>query len=212
MGKTSHRRTRSRTDSPALFGEDQLPERPELVKAVGRFEHNAKTTLRDEELCFAICEYLLLGHSQRESAAKFHVGRQTIQAIVRGLEASGKMLPLKKRLVDKFGQIAEAGADRILEQLDAGTFPSQVVGLMTCQITDKLLLLQGDPTVITEQRIVGPSFHDLNALVDALPIDVSSESVALPPLLAQKGVAEPLGEVPSEAASDETGPEPQQSR
>lgn len=177
MAKSSHKRTKTQEPvaQAALFTSDQLPERHELIQYVPSFEHNGKTTCKDEELCFAVIEYLIQGHSKRETARHFHMGRHTIAAMVAELERTGKMAPLKKRLAVKFGQVVEGLADHLLERIEDGDLPDNVVGITLAQTTDKLLLLQGDPTVIVEERHVGPSIDDINRWAET--IDVPSEPV-----------------------------------
>jgi len=171
---------------PALF--EDFSEQPELIAAAAVYTPNGKTTCKNEERAFAIVEDLIRGVSQRKVAKRHVVGRGTLAGIVEQLERQGKLKPLKQRLVGKFGQFVEHGIDAMNEAMVDGTFPITHAGLAVAQITDKLLLLQGDPTVIVGTVDHGPTTEQLNAWLQAIPVEVSGP-VELPEISLNKGNA-----------------------
>lgn len=185
-------------EQAALFSDAELPEQPALIEAARVYRPNGKTTCKNEERAFAIVEDLLCGMSQRKVCLKHHVGSRTVAGVLRILEQTGKLAPLKERLVQKFGTVVEKGIDAIDEALTNGTFPVTHLGLMEAQITDKLLLLQGDATVIVGQAH-GPTTEQINDWIENLP-RVASGPVGLLEISLNKGGPSPAVPGPAEQA------------
>jgi hypothetical protein len=142
----------SATEQRPLFGDSQLPERSDLLGMVRGFQHTGKTTCKNEGLCWSICEDVLLGLSMRFIARKYCVSRNTIAAIVELMEKTGKMEPLKRRLSRKLGYAVELAVDNSIEMLEDKRVPANVLPVLAGIFFDKRALIDGDATVIIEQR------------------------------------------------------------
>lgn len=110
--------------------------------------HTGSILERRQELYDAICERLAAGVAIRKVCRIYGVGRNTVRAIVRRLEASGKMEPLKRRLAAKYGEVIELGTDFFLEKLEAGEVPVTAIPVAVGIFADKKALLEGEPTAI----------------------------------------------------------------
>lgn len=116
-------------------------------------KHTGSTLERREALRNEICERLCQGVSIRQVCREFApLGRNTVAALVRRLEASGKMEPYKKRMSAKMGQLVEMGTDLLLERAETGDIPTNVLPVMVGIFSDKKALIDGEPTTILEKR------------------------------------------------------------
>lgn len=122
---------------PILFADEQWQRLEQLVPIAAKYQHTAKGVTKDEELCFAICEKLVQGWSERSVARHFHVSRHTIRAMMEELEKAGKLAPLKQRLSHKLGLVAELSLDEQVRALRAGTVQANVLPIMTGVSLDK---------------------------------------------------------------------------
>lgn len=131
---------------PFLFPDFEV----ELVEQARVYVHNAKTVSKDEERCRLICEAMLMGMSRRSIARKFGVSRHTIAAVMEVLEERGVLAPLKQRLSARMSVVIEMGMDAMVERLEDGTVPANVLPIMVGVMVDKKALIDGDATVRVE--------------------------------------------------------------
>lgn len=159
---------------------------PAVIEATQRYKHNGKTATKDEERCFRIVESLLQGVSKRRTAKIHGVSRHTVDGIVLELERQGKLAPLKERLKVKFGQVIEASAEAVLDAIDEGKLPPNVLPIVAGVFSDKKALLDGEPTAIVGH-------------LDVKPVTAASLNDMIAGLASCK--AEVI-EIPAEAATD----------
>lgn len=164
---------------PVLFPDEQWQRLEQLVPIVVKYQHKAKAATKDEELCFAICEKLMLDWSDRAVARHFHVSRHTIRQMMVELEKSGKLAPLKQRLASKLGQVAELSLDAQIHLLQTGTVPANVLPIMTGVSLDKKAAIEasggGEGPVLAEQITVDDVRAAFAKLKPAAPtIDVET--------------------------------------
>lgn len=115
-------------------------------KAAGK--HTGTTLERRQVLFDEICMRLVEGVSQRTIARKYGVGRNTLAAMATRLEAAGKLEPYKKRVSRKLGLLVELGTDLMLERVERGDVPTNVLPVMVGIAFDKRALLENEPTAI----------------------------------------------------------------
>ncbi len=116
-------------------------------------KHTGTTLARRTELRDAICVRLVEGVSQRRIAREFGVSRNTLARLAQLLEASGKMEPYKKRMSAKFAEVIEAGTDLLLQKLEDGTVPANVLPVVVGVFADKKALLDNEPTAIIGTQV-----------------------------------------------------------
>jgi hypothetical protein len=141
--------------------------------------HTGTTLERRRELVEVICERLAGGMSIRDICKLYGVGRNTVSALMQRLEAAGRLEPYKKRIAAKLGLAVEMGMDRYLEALASGAVDPDKIPVAVGIFSDKRALLEGEPTVIAEVRVLAP--ESINAWVDSLP-RVMGEVIELPAL------------------------------
>ena len=121
-------------------------EDPTLVTALVEYAHTGKSLQRDPEQLRAMLEDFLAGLSERELSRRYHVGRNTLRAGLRELEAAGKLEPLKKRVSDRLlrlGQLAIGAAEQALE---AGDIDPRALPALIGVPLEKAALLAGEAT------------------------------------------------------------------
>lgn len=110
----------------------------------GRF--SGKIITKDEALCAAICEAVLLNHSVRRIARALHVSRNSVRAVMEVLEKRGKIEPLKQRLSGRLGELAELCACNLVELAQDGAIPANVASIAMGIAIDKRALLESGPS------------------------------------------------------------------
>jgi len=121
----------------------------------------------------------------RRIAAMFGVSREAVRALRARAVQTGDLDQIKQRLGRSFLALAEAASDRMLDEIDE--MPRASLPIVGGVATDKGQLLTGGVTARVE-RLDGLTAESVNALIDALPVEV----VALP--------VEPSGADPQKAA------------
>lgn len=179
---------------PVLF---DLPDPPLFLERVKEFVHTGKIVTKDQELCAEVARACLLGMSVRRIAAKFSVSRNTVNAIMAWLESTGKLEPIKQRLAANLLEVASLAQDRMIEMLENGTVPANVLPIMLGVAIDKSQLLTGSATAIVETKR-GVSLEDLHKMIDDLPVAASiiscpaeGQSAALPLVPSANAVVPP---------------------
>jgi hypothetical protein len=127
---------------PILFTEESWPRLESLPPLVTKYQHKAKAVTKDEQLCFDICEKLVLGWSERETAKYFQVSRHTIHAMIVELERTAKLAPLKQRIAGKLGLVAELSLDESIRALREGRVQTNVLPIMSGVALDKKTALE----------------------------------------------------------------------
>jgi hypothetical protein len=163
---------------PALFSPDQLPDLPALVQAAKDYAHTGKIVCKDGERAEAILNHYLQTGSLRATAKHLGCSPNTVLSVLQQFESSGRLDALKQRLSHKLGLVLELGSDDLIERLVSGKFKPSPIDLAV--LVDKKLLLDGDATQITEQRV---------------QVDVRVEDVTA--YLASKGLKAPAIDVES---------------
>ena len=137
------------------------------------------------ELCEGILRVLAEGAvGTRRIAAMFGVSREAVRALRMRAVQSGDLDQVKQRLGRSFIALAEAASDRMLDEIDE--MPRASLPIVGGVATDKGQLLTGGVTARVE-RLDGLTAESVNALIDALPIEVSSRPVESGEGPAQKG-------------------------
>jgi transposase len=166
-------------DQPELFSDPDVGAellRIESDAAAGKATGStlaARIEMRDQ-----ICERLCGGMSIREVCRLYHVGRNTVSALVRRLESAGKMEPVKRRLAAKLSQVAEMSADLLLERIDGGDVPTNVLPISMGVACDKKAAMEERDAEATEAPEPGLDWASFNAAVAALPRASDSQSDA----------------------------------
>lgn len=170
---------------PALFSPDQLPDLPTLVQAAKDYAHSGKIVCKNGERAQAILTHYLQTGSLRATAKHLACSPNTVLSVLNQFEATGKLDALKQRLSHKLGLVLELGSDDLIERLQNGKFKPTPIDLAV--LVDKKLLLDGDATTITEQRVqVDVRVEDVTAYlsskgIKAPAIDVESSVLTLKP-------------------------------
>src|SRR5438045_356283 len=96
-----------------------LPVRPELVAMVKakEFHHTGKIASKDQQLCLAVVQALIMGVSGREIAKQFRISRHTVYAMEQVLREQGKLEPLKKATLGQLDKIIHLGLERLHDAL-----------------------------------------------------------------------------------------------
>jgi hypothetical protein len=97
------------TEQPELFS--RLDVDVPVVRAARDFIHSGKTTTRQSELCALIIGATALGWSYRKIAAEYHVSRNTVKAVVQVAEKSGKVEPVRERVLAAVAESALADVE-----------------------------------------------------------------------------------------------------
>lgn len=156
-------------------------EQPALVEAGRKYLHTGKTASRNEELCEAIVTAYASGLvSIRSLAKRLHVGRETIKVIVGMAERAGKLGPLKERIAGKMGRGIELGMELLLERLESGDVPSNVLPIVVGVLVDKKALLDGEATVRVETVAKGITADQVRAEWEAMRRAIECESTVCP--------------------------------
>ena len=140
--------------------------------------HTGKIVGKDGERAQAILTHYLQTGSLRATAKHLACSPNTVLSVLNQFEAAGKLDALKQRLSHKLGLVLELGADDLVERLQSGKFKPSPIDLAV--LVDKKLLLDGDATQITEQRVqVDVNVNDVTAYLaskgmKAPAIDVES--------------------------------------
>ena len=156
-------------EQPPLFAD--FPEDDGLVESVRRGTHakpvvTGRILSRDVDRLRGIVSDLLCGLSQRRVATKWGVGRNSIRRCIEVLEERGELEPLKVRLARRYSRVAELAAENMEEALEAGDVPAASLPIMGGIAVDKMLLLTGEATQITERREV--SIDDFRDRLDRM--------------------------------------------
>jgi hypothetical protein len=141
---------------PELFGSAAIftPDEANLIRTSLTYRHNGRTATRDEQRCLAIAAARLSGWSDRRIAEQMHVSRHTISRVVEYLERSGKLAPLKDRVLRGLGEVAESAVNRLREQLeDTDTLDPDMAGMIK-----SLSILAG----IGADKLAAPAVGDLH--------------------------------------------------
>ena len=156
----------SETEQPALFSPELLPDLPALVAAAKDYAHTGKIICKDGERAQAILTHYLQTGSLRATAKHLGCSPNTVLSVLHQFEQTGKLDALKQRLSHKLGLVLELGADDLVERLVSGKFKPTPIDLAV--LVDKKLLLDGDATQITEQRVaVDVRIEDVTAYLES---------------------------------------------
>jgi hypothetical protein len=129
-----------------------LPEFPELVKLAEGWEPgkyakpSGKILSQDEELCEEVCRRVLMGDSDRRIARDLQISRNSIKAVESVMAASGKLEPLKQRLLKDLGEVAVLSLSRYKEALEDDLVSPQFLMVGAAIAIDKKELLAGGVT------------------------------------------------------------------
>ena len=143
-------------DTPKALTADEA-QRVEVVKQYT----GERSTSNDERLLF-VGALRLLGASDREIERTCGVTRRTIPLLLQELERTGRVTPLKDRLVKLVGDNAERSSlllRQLMEQAMDGQCDMDLaamlkaVGSVNCFQVEKFQLLTGQATEIVEQRV-----------------------------------------------------------
>lgn len=148
----SHARGNDGFGQVALFTEEQLPHRDDLVELVKRgFDHNAKRLMEGNELvCRDVMVALLRGVSGRRIARDFKMSRNSVAGIRKEMEKRGLVEPLKKEISGLLGDIISMGLEDMKDAIAEGRLhASQLPVPLGIFMTHKALV-DGDPTVRVE--------------------------------------------------------------
>jgi len=118
------------------------------------------------------------GLSVRACARAFGMSEHTVLALEE--QRASEVATLKKDLAKDFRTLARLSVSRMIEEIDA--MPRTALPVMAGIATDKMQVLEGEPSSITEHR-AGESDKDrakLLASIEALPVDVEVEEVKQP--------------------------------
>lgn len=137
---------------PGLFSESALPTLPQLVAFVKakRYEHNGQTLSKSEQTCLGIATDLMEGLPLRTIGKRWGVSRQSIWPAMEILEQQGKLEPLKQRLSSAYGLAISLSVENLVEMLEAGKVPANVLPIAVGVLSDKKALIDGDPTARIE--------------------------------------------------------------
>lgn len=133
-----------------LFDEEQVPVRPDVLQLVkeGQYHHKGVRLLENEQLCLRLVELLLVRWGMKKIAAELRISKHTVRAARDELVRRGELAPWKERVLAKFNEIIEAGADRYLEGIEKGTISAAQIPIGLGIIFDKRQLALGEPTSI----------------------------------------------------------------
>lgn len=160
------------------------PEEPEVARTAKEYLHTGKIALGDGARCLDIIESILNGASKRAVAGKFKVGRETIDAIFREAEASGKLRPIKQRLRADWLETVQLTQWRIQEALLSGEMPLQVLPMLAGVGTDKIELLTHSGDEDAPQKTINIAADVLRAIVldvQGAGVTVDCESTVVSP-------------------------------
>ena len=138
-------------EQPPLFSPDLLPDMPALVEAAKQFAHTGKIVCKNGERAERILTHYLQSGSLRATAQVMLCHPRSIQRVLEQFEASGRLDALKQRLSHKLGLILELGTDDIVERVANGHL--KLTSIDVAVLVDKKLLLDGEATQISEQRV-----------------------------------------------------------
>ena len=158
------------------------PEEPEVARKAKEYLHTGKIALGDGARCLDIIESILNGASKRAVAGKFKAGRETIDAIFRDAEASGKLRPIKQRLRADWLETVQLTQWRIQEALLANEMPLQVLPMLAGVGTDKIELLTHSGDEDAPQKSINIAADVLRAIVldvQGAGVTVDCESTAI---------------------------------
>jgi len=148
---------------PLLFDLADIPIDLGLGKAAARLTHTAAITTRDDARVLAIAACKLAGLSDLETARRVGCSRNTIGPVMEQLERSGRVPGLQQRLAYALGRVAESSALELHRLIDDGDWNLETAGAVRSLgvamgiATEKLQLVTGQATQITEQRIGAPA-------------------------------------------------------
>jgi len=141
---------------PPLFSADALPTVPALIEGAKQFVHSGKVTCKDEERAAAIAQAYLEVGQILPVAKRFQVSPHTVHAVIRVLEAAGKLDDIKQRVSRNLGLLAEVSSERAIEMVAEGKCPANVLPINVGVALDKKALLDGDPTQRIEATVAAP--------------------------------------------------------
>lgn len=113
-----------------------------------------KILATDEERCERVVELVLRGESDRTIAKVLGIGRNSINAVMRTLEARGKLEPLKERMIRDCRRVAMLSLQRMKEALEDDVVPPAALPIYAGVAIDKGELLAGGVTQRVEAREV----------------------------------------------------------
>lgn len=162
---------RQDTSTPALFGEDGLPVRADLVEAIvqGRHKHTGERLLENHEHVGLLVELLLQGMGVDRIAKRMGVSKWSVIAARDALVARGEMAGWKERIARRSELAVEDGLAAWHEGvLNGSVKPAQIpIGLGI--IFDKRQLAMGEATAISGTAAVAdPSKLSVDRLNSAL--------------------------------------------
>lgn len=163
-----------------LITPEMLPDAPALVQAATSYCHTGRTTCRNEEHAERILMFYLSTGSLRQTARQFHVSPNTVKAVLTVFELNKKLDAVKQRLSNKLALVAELGTDLLIERIQDGSAPTNVLSIAVGIAVEKRALIDGEVTSRTETRVTEPvRLDDLAAYlrqhgIAAPAIDVTS--------------------------------------
>lgn len=174
----------SLADQPSLFAPEAASLIALAVVSPARGTYTAERI--DEKKALLVGALKELGLSDRKIAELAGVARESIPVIVVRLEAEGKLRPVKERLTQWLGLLAEEStlaARGIVEKIRNGEFGEDEtaalrgLGPVLGIATEKLQLMTGQATSISVQR-VDPTTDDVGRWLEKGIKRVDSESSA----------------------------------
>lgn len=151
---------------PWLGDESVWPERPDIVEMVAekRWLKTGKIVGKNPQLCRAVCIDLLVGElSLRQIAARYHIGRGSIEAIERVMKERGELEPLAKTVRAELGRAIILGLWRWNEGLLDGTVHPGQTPIPTAALIDKKAQLDAGIVPGTQRTVNEVTADDLAA-------------------------------------------------
>lgn len=139
-----------------LWDADQEERQAAIVRAVreGRSAADSgKIVLADFERARMLVKLRMLGYSYREISRRTGADPRTVKAVEVELRRQGKLPAEREELAEQFGEIARVSNEKLLEALDKGKVPPNVLPVAAGVATDKRAMLLGEAagTVVNMQ-------------------------------------------------------------
>lgn len=179
--------------APFLFGDDNLPTRPDVVNAIaaGQHKHTGERLLDNQSLVLRMVELLMGGWGLKRIAKAMKVSKHSVRAAREALVARGELAPYKQRVVAKMEDCIETGVDNYLQALERDEVPAAQIPIGVGILSDKRALALGEPTSISAPAAGQEdlSVEKLNAYFEGLKgvrvVPADSPSTDLPQLPAE---------------------------
>ena len=141
-------------EQPYLLEEWDMPPRRDSGADVkrGRNSYTGQRLLDDDRKCLRLVELMLMGCGTRKIAGVLHSSREAVRAARAALEAQGRILPLKERVVRLLGEVIELGAEQYEAALENDLVPVATIPIAVGIFCDKRALMLHTPTAI-EARV-----------------------------------------------------------